>query len=89
MSHLTVIAADADIVAKPQFHAKPLFEEAKTKVGASFYTVPGHHFAFIAPFPKRVTDEEHIPIAIDPPSFNRMDFLKQVNGIVVKELGQK
>ena len=46
----------------------------------------GNHFAFIAPFAKRVTDIEHIDAAIDPPGFDRRVFLDRLNGELVSFL---
>lgn len=43
----------------------------------------GNHFAFIAPFAKRVTDIEHIDASIDPPGFDRRAFLDGLNGELV------
>ena len=42
-----------------------------------------HHSAFISPFAKRITDIEHIPAAIDPPGFDRMNFLTEVNQALI------
>lgn len=88
MEALTVIAIEGDKIAKPKFHAKPLFEAAKGQVDAHFYAVPGHHFAFIAPFPKRITEKEHIPVAIDPDGFDRPAFLKVVNARILDALAE-
>jgi hypothetical protein len=86
MAKLTVIAIEGDKIAKPEFHAKPLFEASKTKTQSSFYSIPGHHFAFIAPFPKWLTDKENIPIANDPKGFSRLNFLNTVNKNIVDSL---
>ena len=43
----------------------------------------GHHFAFIAPFAKRVTREETIPVALDPAGFDRVAWLDKVNQQIV------
>ena len=51
-----------------------------------FKTVQGHHYAFIAPFPKWLTDKEDIPVAKDPEGFNRPAFLQTVNEIIVDVL---
>ncbi len=84
MRELTVIAIDGDRMAKPQFHAQALFNGAKSKVPTQYASFAGHHFAFIASFAKRVTDNEDIPIAKDPKGFDRAAFLTQVNGKIVE-----
>ncbi|WP_265665524.1 alpha/beta hydrolase family protein [Verminephrobacter aporrectodeae] len=86
MAHLTVIAIDGDRIAKPEFHAHPLFDAAKQQVPARSHTVPGHHHAFIAPFPKWLTDQEDIPVAKDPEGFDRPAFLRTVNRIILNAL---
>lgn len=37
------------------------------------------YLAFIAPFAKRVTDIEDIPVAKDPPGFDRVKFISDLN----------
>lgn len=37
------------------------------------------HYAFITPFAERITDKEHIPVAIDPPGFDRPAFHRKIN----------
>lgn len=83
MSELLVIAIDGDEIAKPEFHSKPLFDAVKDKVEANYASFPGHHFAFIAPFSKRATEDEHIPVAIDPDGFDRAAFLDEVNAAIL------
>ena len=83
MTDVTVIAIDGDTIAKPEFHAKPLFDAVERRVPSQYFVMQGHHFAFIAPFPKRVTDHEDIPIAKDPKGFDRSAFLDVINGIIV------
>ena len=85
-SSLTVIGIAGDQIAKPELHAKPLVTQAKEQTTANFTSVQGHHFAFIAPFPKWLTDKEDIPVAKDPAGFNRPDFLATVNAIIVKAM---
>jgi hypothetical protein len=86
MADLTVIAIGGDRIAKPEFHAKPLAEAAAQQVPTRFKTVQGHHYAFIAPFPKWLTDKEDIPVAKDPEGFNRPAFLQAVNEIILDVL---
>ena len=47
-------------------------------------SLPGHHFAFIAPFAKRVVDDESIPVTIDPEGFDRHTFIRDVNARLVR-----
>ncbi len=82
MSKLTIIAIEGDKISNPIFHAKPLFENSKIQVPANYHTVKGHHYAFIAPFPKRITDFEKIPVAEDPEGFDRAAFLRKVNVMI-------
>ena len=70
-SRALVIAIEGDVIAQPRFHASAIALALPPNRLAGFVTVPGHHFAFIAPFAKRVTDNEHIPVAIDPEGFDR------------------
>jgi hypothetical protein len=46
-----------------------------------------HHFAFIAPFPKWLTDSENIPVAKDPEGFDRQAFIDNVNQDIVGFFG--
>ena len=89
MTDVTVIAIDGDTIAKPEFHAKPLFDAAKQRVPSRYFVMQGHHFAFIAPFPKRVTDNEDIPIAKDPKGFDRSAFLNAINGTIVDAIRKR
>ena len=83
MSELTVFAIQDDTVAIPQFHARPLYEVISRNIPSNYQIVSGHHFAFIAPFPKWLTEQEDIPVAIDPEGFDRPGFLKALNGEIV------
>lgn len=77
-----VIGLDDDKVTLPEFHASNLARMFADVVETELQIVPGHHSAFIAPFAKRVTDVEHIPAAIDPEGFDRLNFLVEVNSIL-------
>ena len=70
--------ADDDIT-MPHYHAQYINDILPPETVAHFSIRPGHHHAFIAPFAKRVTDHEHIPVAIDPLDFDRTDFLTPLN----------
>ena len=80
---LNILAIDGDVIAKPEFHAEPIFETAPAEIKGELWSIKGHHFAFIAPFPKRITDKEHIPVAIDPKGFDRSAFLENINNKIV------
>ena len=86
IAELTVIAFTEDRIAKPKFHAVPLYEVARLKVPAKLETIAGHHYAFISPFPNWLTEKENIPVAKDPEGFDRLTFLKAVNAMVVESL---
>ena len=76
---LNILAIEGDIIAKPGLHAEPIFEAASSDIKGELWYIKGHHAAFIAPFPKRVTDEEFIPVAIDPEGFDRPAFQEEIN----------
>ena len=46
---------------------------------ATYAELDAHHDAFIAPFPVWLTQVEDIPVAKDPPGFDRAEFLEMVN----------
>ncbi|MCY3726365.1 MAG: hypothetical protein OXF95_07000 [Rhodobacteraceae bacterium] len=83
ISGLTVFAIEGDTIAIPQFHAHPLYEAFSRDIPSEYQIVPGHHFAFIAPFPKWLTEQEDIPVAMDPEGFDRPAFLKALNAEIV------
>lgn len=85
LTKLTVIAIQGDEIALPKFHAQPLFEAVSAGAGvvADYREISGHHFAFIAPFPKWLADEEDIPVAKDPEGFDRSFFLADINAQIV------
>ncbi len=82
-SRALVIAIGGDVIARPRFHASAIASALPADRLAGFVTVPGHHFAFIAPFAKRATDNEHIPVAINPEGFDRDAFIRRVNRLIV------
>lgn len=43
-----------------------------------------HHYAFISPFPQSLLEKESIPVAIDPPGFDRPAFIQEINGDLVR-----
>ena len=78
-----VIGLTDDKVTLPDFHASNIAKVLADALETKMRMIDGHHSAFIAPFAKRVTDVESIPVAIDPPGFDRLRFLTQVNGILI------
>lgn len=78
-----VIGIDRDAVAVPQYHAQRVAQIIPDERLYDFVLRPGHHFAFIAPFPKWLTDEEDIPVANDPPGFDRAMFIAGLNKEIV------
>ena len=83
ISGLTVFAIEDDAIAVPEFHARPLHEAVLRDIPSDYQVVPGHHFAFIAPFPDWLTEQEEIPVAKDPDGFDRPTFLKELNMKIV------
>ena len=69
------------------FHAQAL-RDALPAHRVRFHEYEGvHHFAFIAPFPKWLTDSENIPVAKDPEGFDRQAFIDNVNHDIVGFFG--
>ena len=83
LAKLMVIAIEGDTIARPEFQARPLFEAVSKDTPSQYQAVAGHHYAFIAPFPKWLTDEEEILVAKDPEGFDRRNFLEAVNAKIV------
>jgi len=83
---LTVIAITGDTIAQPRFHAEQLAQDARTNIPSLLKSVPGHHYAFISPFPKWLTDQQNIPVAKDPVGFDRLAFLVAVNEMILGAL---
>lgn len=80
---LTVFAIEGDRITKPEFHARPLVSAVSPHLSANLQSIPGHHYAFIAPFPKWLTDKEDIPVAFDPEGFDRQSFLTDMNARIL------
>ena len=83
MNGLTVFAFNSDTVAIPKYHARPLYEAFSSNIPSEYHIEQGHHYAFIAPFPKWLTEEEDIPVAKDPEGFDRLSFLNALNKKIV------
>ena len=80
---LTVFAIQGDTIAKPEFQARPLVRAFSPYVKTDLQTVPGHHYAFIAPFPQWLIEEENIPPMLDPEGFDRQAFLTDINARIL------
>ena len=80
---LTVFAIAGDRIAQPKFHAYPLIRAVSPDLPTDLQMIAGHHFAFIAPFPKWLTDMENIPVAVDPEGFDRKSFLTDLNARIL------
>lgn len=83
MRSLDVFAFDSDVVAIPEYHARPLYEAVSLNTPSEYHSVQGHHYAFIAPFPKWLMEDEDIPVAKDPKGFDRLAFLNALNKKIV------
>jgi len=79
MTSLTVFAIEGDKIAIPKFHARPLYDMISRDIPSNYQTIPGHHYAFIAPFPKWLMEQERHPVAEDPEGFDRSAFLAVIN----------
>ena len=79
MTSLTVFVIEGDKIAIPEFHARPLYDVISRDTPSDYQTITGHHYAFIAPFPKWLTENEDIPVAKDPEGFDRSAFLAEIN----------
>lgn len=74
-----VVGLERDTIALPRFHASNIDAVFSEHVKTEYHLMDAHHSAFIAPFAKRVTDREHIPVAVDPEGFDRVAFLNDIN----------
>lgn len=78
-SKVLLIPIQGDQILRSPFHAEYLRDALKSSQVQFNNKLAGHHYGFITPFPKWLTDQEPIPIAIDPPGFNRVAFISEVN----------
>ena len=83
MTSLNVFAIEGDKITMPKFHARPLYDMISRDTPGDYQMIPGHHYAFIAPFPKWLTEERSIPVAEDPEDFDRSAFLAMINAKIV------
>jgi hypothetical protein len=81
MTSLTVFAIEGDEIAIPKFHARPLYDVISRETPSDYQTIPGHHYAFMAPLPKWLMEEENIPE--DPEDFDRLAFLAEINAKII------
>ena len=86
-TRVLVVAIEGDRIAQPHFHAEALAAALPPARLADFVSVPGHHYAFIAPFPEWLTSKEDIPVARDPQGFDRPSFIDQVNRLLGEFFG--
>lgn len=82
-SQVLVVAIEGDQIAQPCFHAEAIAAAVPPEQFAGIISVPGHHYAFIAPYSERVTDKEDIPVVKDPEGFDRAAFINRVNAEIV------
>jgi hypothetical protein len=68
-----------DQILRAPFHSEYLRDALKGSQMLFNANLVGHHYGFITPFPKWLTDQETIPIAIDPAGFNRAAFISEAN----------
>ena len=78
-SKLFIVGFESDDVTVAKYHAQYLAETFPPDRIAHFSLRAGHHAAFIAPFAKRVTDDQFIEAAQDPDGFDRGQFLDKLN----------
>jgi hypothetical protein len=78
-SKVLLLPIQGDQILCAPFHAEYLRDALKGSEVQFNSKLVGHHFGFITPFPKWLTDQETIPIAIDPPGFNRAAFINEAN----------
>lgn len=78
-SKVLLLPIQGDQILRAPFHSEYLRGALKGSHVQFNAELVGHHFGFITPFPKWLTDQEAIPIAIDPPGFNRVAFISEAN----------
>jgi predicted dienelactone hydrolase len=78
-----IFAFEDDAEVPVAFHAEVLRKHLAPTASTYKEYANTHHYAFIAPFPKWLTDKEDIPVAKDPPGFDRGAFLTQINQDIV------
>jgi predicted dienelactone hydrolase len=78
-SKALLMPIQGDQILRAPFHSEYLRDALKGSHVQFNTKLVGHHFDFITPFPKWLTDQETIPIAIDPPGFNRAAFISEAN----------
>lgn len=82
VSRLLSVAIDGDVIRPPQYHANAIY---KALPGIStLLTVPGHHYAFLAPLPSWMMKKEEYFTVNDPPNFDREAFLRHINSALLR-----
>jgi predicted dienelactone hydrolase len=74
------IQDDAEL--REPFHAAQLKASLKSAPVQMRASLPGHHYAFIGPFPAWLLKEE--PTLIDPPGFDRFAFIQSINQDLIR-----
>jgi predicted dienelactone hydrolase len=78
-SKVLLLPIQGDHILRAPFHSEYLRDALKGSQVQFNSKLVGHHFGFITPFPKWLTDQETIPIAMDPPGFDRAAFISEAN----------
>ena len=73
-----ILRFEHDALLRYPFHSEYLRAHIPPQ-RVNYAVLAGHHQAFIAPFPKSLTKQEPIPVAIDPPGFDRATFIDGAN----------
>jgi len=68
-----------DHILRAPFHSEYLRDALQGSQVQFNSKLVGHHFGFITPFPKWLTDQETIPIAMDPLGFDQTAFISEAN----------
>lgn len=82
VQRLLDIAIEGDVIRPPQFHAHAI-QQAAPQV-TTLQSIAGHHYAFLAPLPSWMLKKNEYFTINDPPGFDRLQFLDQVNQSLVR-----
>ena len=74
-----LLQIDGDAVLRSPFHSEHLRDNLPPQTTQYELIKGGYHYGFVAPFPQRILDAEHIPEMKDPPGFNREKFIATIN----------
>lgn len=78
-SPVLLLHIEGDSELREPFHASHLQALLKSAPVRLQTTRPGHHHAFIGPFPEWLLKQDRIPVGEDPPSFDRLSFIQSIN----------